>query len=97
MLNKDFKKMAKNAKNDLKIHVSPEGAEEKIIDDFSIVITQTANGRFRVYVDGNPAYICDTEQEAKDHRTHLMALFASMHIDPQGTIEKMIGSMRSIK
>lgn len=77
--------------------VSPEGADEIVHKADSFLITQTANGKYRLYHNGVAKDIKDDAKEAEDSMNFIMGMLASLHIDPKGTIKEMIDMMKKDK
>lgn len=87
----DFNKMAKDAA-DLKIHVSPEGVDEKIVKEDTFLITQTEGGKYRLYNAGRAIDIADTLTEIEKKIHGAMMLKGSVGLDPKRTFQALFGS-----
>ena len=74
--------------------VSPEGADEVVYSMQSFLITVTANGRYRLYHNGESKDIKDDSKAAEDSMNFIMGMLASLHIDPKGTLDEMVKMMK---
>ena len=74
--------------------VSPEGADEVVHNCTSFMITQTANGKYRMYHNGVSKEIKDDAKEAEDSLNFIMGMLASLHVDPKGTIEAVLSGLK---
>lgn len=83
-----------------KIIISPEGVEERVELEYTLRITLTAGGKYRIYVpSGNfgecePLQIAETLPEAKVKLGEKMTIVGMMLIDPVGTVNSLLASFK---
>lgn len=82
-------------------HISPEGVEEKIVKEQRFLVTQTAGGKFRVYVsvDGKMQQfsISDQESKALEDFGQAMLVLGGFAVDPKKTISLLLDGARRQK
>lgn len=87
--------MIKLDAKELKELVSPEGLTEKIIKEFSVQVTQTQGGKFRIYFNDKPTpMVKDTKEEAFEEFKRLLSMMRSFEIDPRGTFNTVINILK---
>lgn len=83
--------------------ISPEGAEEKLIRETIFRITLTQGGLYRLYSihtdeDGEPKTqpisLHKSLPDAKKHIAQAMTMIGSLELDPRGTIDALLASIR---
>lgn len=91
----DIKMVEKPDDTDHKLHMSPEGYEEKIVYDRRFFITQVANGKYRVYQNDEPiGGLYDTVEKANRFTGTGMMVMGGLLVDPQKTIDHMIDTLK---
>lgn len=74
--------------------ISPEGVEERLVEEFVFRITLTGGGKYRVYGPGGKADrtmgIYGTLDEAKKDAGYGMPIFGGLIRDPEKTIDILL-------
>ena len=78
-------------------HISPEGVEERIVKEQRFLMTQTAGGKFRVYVscDGKMQSYAIADQESKALETFggAMMVMGGLIVDAKKTISHLLDGL----
>lgn len=78
--------------------ISPEGVEEKIIQETSFIVTQTQGGKFRSYVkqrgELKPVFIEDSKEKAFKRIGEGMIVMGGLITDPERMIKTMLDGMK---
>lgn len=79
--------------------ISPEGVEERLIEEIIFRVTMTGGGKFRLYGGEQNALrtleICETEELAKTNIGKYMTLLGSLRFDPNGTLDMITQALRN--
>lgn len=77
--------------------ISPEGVEERVIEEQGVRVTLTGWGKYRVYLTSSDKVtsvrILDTKEEARKEAGMLLAVVGGFLSDPARMIDALLGGI----